>query len=250
MITVSLVSHGHGGMVGALLADLSGCPEVAQIVLTQNIPESMPGVPAALAGRVSVRRNPSPRGFAANHNAAFRDCQTPFFCVLNPDIRLLDNPFPALLSGLDHMPGLCAPAVLGPTGQVEDNARRFPGILGLTAKLLGISDGRYDYAVGDAAFQADWVAGMFMLFSADAFSALRGFDEGFYLYYEDVDICARMWGAGYQVTVCPQAVVLHAAQRASRRNLRHLAWHLDSMRRYFAKHGGRLPPIGPTKGRR
>lgn len=240
-VTVSIVSHGHGGMVEVLLQDLVACPEAVRIVLTLNVPEADIRVPEGLAERVVVLRNPSPKGFGANHNAAFRHCSTPCFCVLNPDVRLQGNPFPVLLAALDGGAALSAPLVLSPAGEVEDSARKFPTIRRLFAKLMGWSDGRHDQATPGDAFRPDWLAGMFMVFAADAFVALKGFDEGYFLYYEDVDICTRLWRSGRSLVVCPQVSVVHAAQRASRRNLRFMKWHLASMARYFLRHWGRLP---------
>lgn len=244
MITVSIVSHGHGRMVDALLGDLLVCPEVTRVVLTINVPEAEAVVPALLAARVVVLRNAVPKGFAANHNAAFAHCATPFYCVLNPDVRFASNPFPALLDCLSERVALCAPAVISPTAEIEDSARRFPGLLSLFAKLLGLADGRYHYDRTSPPFHPDWVAGMFMLFAAADYAALGGFDAAYFLYYEDVDFCVRLWRAGRQIVLCPQASVVHAAQRASRHSLRHQAWHLRSMARYFIRYWGRLPVGG------
>jgi len=244
MITVSIVSHGHCRMVDALLDDLLACPEVTRVVLTINVPETEAVVPAPLAGRIVVLRNAAPKGFAANHNAAFAHCATPFYCVLNPDVRFDGNPFPVLLDCLSERVALCAPAVLSPAAGIEDSARRFPGLLSLFAKLLGLADGRYHYDRTSLPFHPDWVAGMFMLFAATDYAALGGFDTAYFLYYEDVDICVRLWRAGRQIVLCPQAGVVHAAQRASRHKLRHQAWHLQSMARYFIRYWGRLPAGG------
>ena len=240
-LTVSIVSHGHGGMVEDLLQDLASCPEAVRIVLTLNVPEADIRVPAGMAERVVLLRNPAPKGFGANHNAAFRHCATPYFCVLNPDVRLQGNPFPVLLAALGDGVALSAPLVLSPAGEVEDSARHFPTVRRLFAKLMGWNDGRHRQETADEAFRPDWLAGMFMVFASDAFAALKGFDEGYFLYYEDVDICTRLWRSRRSLVVCPQASVVHAAQRASRRNLRYMRWHLASMGRYFLRHWGRLP---------
>ena len=74
----------------------------------------------------------------------------------------------------------------------------------------------------------DWVGGMFMLFSREMFSAIRGFDERYFLYYEDVDLCARLTLRGYKVCLTPKSKVIHQAQRTSHRNLRYLRWHLSA----------------------
>ena len=239
-VSVSIVSHSHGAMVVDLVDQLLECPEVKQVVVTCNVPEILELRDDPRLTRID---NARPKGFGANHNAAFEYCSAPYYCVLNPDVRFGINPFPALLEHIRDNVALCAPMVISPDGKIEDSARRFPTLLRLFGKLLGISDGRYRYDRSVSAFSPEWVAGMFMLFSSKAFSAIGGFDEGYYLYYEDVDTCVRLWHAGRRIVLCPQAVVVHAAQRASHRNVRHLAWHVKSMVRYFIRNSGRLPSV-------
>lgn len=229
-VAVSIVSHGHGQMVDALVRQLQACPEVGQVILTHNIPESRETV---ADGMILVIENETPKGFGANHNAAFRQCRMPFYCVLNPDIELPRNPFPSLLACLGERGRIVAPLVVAPGGQAEDSARRFPTVSSLARKALGGDDGRYRIAAGQEPLSVDWVAGMFMLLRADDFAKLSGFDERFFLYYEDVDLCARAWRTGMKVTVCPSAEAIHDARRQSRKNLRHLRWHLASMGRYL-----------------
>lgn len=244
-ISISIVSHGQGELVAQVLADLARFPTPldAEILITLNIPEQVTFATEDVPWPVTVVRNAAPKGFGANHNAAFRLAKGDWFCVMNPDIRLPENPFPALLGEMVRRPtAVIAPAVLTPAGQVEDSVRHFPAPLALAGKLLGRSDGRYPFAVGDEAFAADWVAGMFMLFRAEDYRAVGGFDESYFLYYEDVDICARLWKSGCRVLACPRTHVVHDARRASRRNLRYMRWHAASIARYLARHWLRLPP--------
>ena len=241
-VSLSVVSHRQGGMVNDLLGDLSCHSPDNDVHVTCNVPEkdSIHG-----AGLLTFRRfdNASAKGFGANHNAAFRHCDSPFFCVANPDVRLVSDPFPELLACMDDPKvGLVAPRVIDPAGNAEDSARYFPTPANLAAKMLHLDEGRFP-VVGEAPMAVDWVAGMFMLFRAEAFRDIGGFDEDFFLYYEDVDICARLWKAGWKVMLHPGVSVIHAAQRSSRRNPRYMAWHLSSMARYFVKHLGRLPRI-------
>lgn len=233
-VTVSIVSHGHGALLPELLSDLAACPEVASVIVTRNIPEI--SLETNRSGWQVTIDNTRPKGFAANHNAAFQYARTPYFAVLNPDIRLSGNPFPILLESMElDGVALCAPAVVNPAGGLEDSARHFPSLVELALKALHRYDGRLDYALGDSARQVPWVAGMFMLFSSPTYAALNGFDEGFFLYYEDVDLCARISKSGWKVVLCPNVHVIHDARRASRRNLRHMVWHATSMVRYFRR---------------
>lgn len=243
MISVSIVSHAHGAMVTHLLESVLACPEIGQVLLTLNVPEEL-DLPND--ERLQVIRNVKPKGFGANHNAAFELCTQDFFCPLNPDIAFFQSPFGLLHSQLErNSAALVAPLVLSPRGGVEDSVRYFPTLRGLFAKLLWRSDGRYVVKQEDGPFYPEWVAGMFMLFRRDAFARLGGFDEGFFLYYEDVDICVRAWRQSLPVLVCPGVAVVHDARRDSHRSLRHLRWHLASIGRYFCKHWGRLPKVPP-----
>lgn len=230
MITLSAVSHGQASLVQRLLQDITSLGRVdLQVILTVNVPETLP--PAAAAAEVI--RNSRPRGFGANHNAAFSRARGEYFCVLNPDIRLPQDPFPALLAELaDPGVGVVAPRIVDASGRPEDSVRRFPTVGSLLRKLVSGRPGP-DYTFDAAPVAVDWVGGMFMLFPRAAFERVRGFDERFFLYYEDVDICRRLHGAGYRVLATPRASAVHEAQRASRRNPRHMAMHARSMLRYF-----------------
>lgn len=241
-VTVSVVSHGHAKMVEALLADVARSPLVDRVIVTVNLPEQDIVVPESLTGLIIWKKNHLPRGYGANHNAAFSFCETPYFCVINPDISYTGDPLPNLLVTLNNLDAaLCAPAILGPDGHIEDSVRHFPTPCALITKVFGGSDGRYAFQIDDPSFSVDWVAGMFMLFRREDFARIGGFDESYFLYYEDVDICARLGKAGKRVAVCPQAKAMHVAQRTSHRNLRFMCWHLTSMIRFFLKHLGRLP---------
>lgn len=219
-------------MVADLVEDLLRCPEVGRIIVTQNVAEDVRYPDDA---RVFVIRNQGPGGYGANHNAAFARTAAPFFCVLNPDIRLQGNPFPSLLEALSgEGVALVAPKIVSPGGAVEDSARRFPTFRGLVLKALGRDDGTYTDS--PEMFFPDWVAGMFLLLESSVFGSIGGFDENFYLYYEDVDLCARLRMRGHRVCRHGGVGVIHDARRESRRSLRFAFLHLASMMRYLRKY--------------
>ena len=229
-ITISVVSHRQASLATNLIADVKAyCGETLPIILTLNVAEE----PTELPSGIKVIQNSRPKGFGANHNAAFREAATEYFCVVNPDVRLKMDPFPALLEALtDRDVGVAAPLVKSPSGTLEDSARRFPTVTRLAAKLFGRSP-RLDYETASARISPDWVAGMFMLFRSDTYRSMNGFDERYFLYYEDVDLCARLRLSGAKVIVEPAADVVHDARRASHGNLRHASWHARSILRYL-----------------
>jgi GT2 family glycosyltransferase len=225
----------QAAMVKALLDDIERCCKTypLEVILTLNLPEAITFNVANYPFPVVVHLNPAPKGFAANHNQAFEQATGQFFCVVNPDIRLNNNPFPGLLACLkDASVGVATPLVVDENGVTEDSARRFPTPLKILCKALGGCKGG-DYVVKGETVFPDWVAGMFMFFRRETFEQLGGFDERYFLYYEDVDLCARLRLRGYEVALCPDAKVVHHAHRSSHRSIKYMRWHLTSMLRFF-----------------
>ncbi len=221
-------------MVENLLSDLSSyCSHaICDVILTINVEEPVPDV-SGYNFPVQIIKNHIPHGFGTNHNAAFKLAQGGFFCVLNPDIRLTMNPFPALLelARLSDV-GVVAPRVVNTFGQKEDSERRFPTPWELMKKIAGGKSAVWSDA--QPVSSPDWIAGMFMLFPRSVFEELHGFDERYFLYYEDVDLCARLALAGYKRLVCSDVTVVHDARRSSHGNLRYAAMHLKSIIRFFS----------------
>lgn len=234
LVSISVVSHGQIALAKELLGDIAAhCDAGIEVILTLNIPEELPFSAGDYPFALTVIRNQAPKGFGANHNQAFRAAGGEFFCVLNPDIRFGADPFPALRACLaDRSAGVAAPLVLGSDGGIEDSARRFPSPLRILCKVFGGCRGG-DYAVGEEPIHPDWAGGMFLLFPRALFERLGGFDERYFLYYEDVDICARLTLLGRRVVLCPRVRVVHHARRSSHRDIRYLRWHLKSMMRFF-----------------
>ena len=228
-IVASIINHGHDNMLMGLVDKLLLCPEIARVIVTHNLPEKTNRITDP---RIYWRSNPKPLGYGANQNAAYGLLEAPYFCILNPDIKIKENPFPKLLEKFS-LPkvALVGPQIVSPDGQVEDSVRRFPTLRSLSLKALGKDDGTYK----DEVPYPDWIAGMFMLFRSDVFHQIGGFDERYFLYYEDVDICWRLKKNGYQIKINPNVQVIHDARRKSRKNWRYACWHLSSMLRFLIK---------------
>ncbi|RYH17455.1 MAG: glycosyl transferase, partial [Alcaligenaceae bacterium] len=82
-----------------------------------------------------------------------------------------------------------------------------------------------------------WIPGLFMLFRSEVYEAIGGFDERFFMYGEDFDICARTRMAGWRLQVGEDLRARHEAQRASHGSHRHLRWHITSLLRVWTSSG-------------
>lgn len=236
-LTLSIVSHGHRAHVATLLQQLARLDRSDfEVILTLNLPE--PVALDALPYPVRLIQNPTPKGFGANHNAAFDKSNGDYFVILNPDIELPQDPFGPLLKLAERDSlNICAPVILDAEGQVEDSARNFPTPYGLFKRLLCRLLGRSivpDTLRQDAdTLQPDWVAGMFVMVARQTFQRLGGFNDAYFLYFEDVEFGARARLAGCHILVCKQARVIHQAQRDSHRQVRFMWWHLQSAAKFF-----------------
>ena len=242
--SLSVVSHGHGPQVLALLRQLAGLdrPRPARVLLTLNLPE--PELvrqvrETAWPFELVLMESASPAGFGTNHNRAFaRERQggrpAAVFGVVNPDVRLRGNPFGPMLTLLQMQPdvGGAYARQIDDEGRMQDHERQLPTpariLMRCVAGLLGNRGS--EVAPGQ---RPDWVNAAFLLIRSDAFQALGGFDEGYRMYCEDVDLCIRLQLAGWTLAGVDEAVVEHPAQRASHRQWRYFRWHLGSLLRLW-----------------
>ncbi len=234
-LVLSVVSHRQRELLLQLLEDLRrNVATPFRLIVTENLPEAPPLITGDYPFPIEIIENRSPKGFGANHNTALKRAGDGLFCVLNPDIRLFADPFPALRKvAADGHIGVVAPSVVGPNQLPEDHARAFPTLFKLAAKVFGHAP-RTIPPEGRNTYFPDWVAGMFMLFRTGTLRSVGGFDERYFLYYEDVDLCARLRDLGLEVAVSTQVSVVHDARRESRRNVRYALWHLRSAARFLA----------------
>lgn len=233
--SLSVVSHGHIAQVRRLLEDFRARldPAHVEVILTLNIAEPAEGLEAHWPGRLRLLRNARPKGFGANHNAAFRQAQGRYVAAIDPDLRLHGNPLPDLAAALgDTGVGLVSTRVLDEQGGVADHARALPTPVRLLGRYTRGESPGYPSTL-DRVLEVDWIAGLFLAGRRDCLEQLGAFDEGFHMYCEDVELCLRCWNAGLSVCVVPAAPVVHAARRQTLRNGRHFGWHLHSLMRLW-----------------
>ena len=254
-VSVIIVSHGHEAMLPACIASLG--PALAglraEIIVLDNLGAG--AVRAALGGAalggfaVAVLDNAEPAGFAANVNRVAADAGGRHLLVLNPDTEHAEGALAEAVAFMDATPGagVVGCRLLDPSGAIQQSFRQFPSLPFLLARGLGADlwpwqPGFYKRrmmkgAGGNVPHPADWVFGACMLLRADEFRGLGGFDPGYRLYYEDVDLCRRYRRAGLQTWVFPAVRFRHLHLRASAAApfSRIWRWHLASAIRYLTK---------------
>jgi len=224
-LVVSVVSHGHGPLVGALLQDLARyCKaSVTRVVLTLNQADEPLPSHQLWPFEFQVRRNQQPLGFGANHNRALCDAKEHCVCVLNPDVRLTSDPFGALVAAV-LQPGVgCAyPVQVDGVGKEQDSERALPTPAALWRRRI--------LRHGEA--RVDWVNAACLVLPRTVWQQVGGFDERYFMYCEDVDLSLRIRLAGWAIRRVP-VVIVHGGERASHRRLRYLLWHVRSLLRLW-----------------
>jgi hypothetical protein len=190
----------------------------------------------AIAGeftpQVRLVRNPVNLGFGAGVNRGVAATAAPLVLVMNPDCRLEPGAYAALEAELDAHPScaLVGPRVLDPDGSLQGSARGDPdmltGVFGrssvLQRRLPRLTASRRNVVAGDAvragepSVEVDWVSGACMLARRAALADVGGFDERYFLYWEDADLCRRLRARGHHVRYVPGATAVHGVGHSSR----------------------------------
>jgi GT2 family glycosyltransferase len=234
-LSILIVTYNSLRFVDALMQGLSReiaslpAGQRAEIVVVDNA--SHDGTADAIAERhpdVKLVRSPRNLGFAAGNNLAARHAEGRVLLLLNPDALPEPGCLPRSLALMDASPGvgMAGARLLDPEGQTQPSARMFPSLLIEALSMSGLASrfpgsrffGQFDRGWADPAQAAavDWVPGAFALVRRDLFLALGGFDERFFLYYEEVDLCRRIHAAGLSVQYWPELRVRHIGGASAR----------------------------------
>jgi hypothetical protein len=198
-------------------------------------------------------------GFAAANNLMFAEARGQYIVLLNSDAFLCPGALKRALEHMESMPeaGMGGARLIGEDGCWQPSARQFPCLLNDFMTLSGLAHrfressfwGRADRTWADPMepSDTDWVPGAFSIIRASVLRQLGGFDETFFLYYEEVDLCRRIKASGYMVRYWPDVVVVHLGGESSK-NMPHVVrsklgsqltlWRLRSGFLYYRKHHG------------
>ena len=223
------------------------------VVVDNASSDGSASIATAFAPQVRLLGNEENLGFSRGVNLALRATSAPLVLVMNPDCRLLPGAIGALRRELDADPScaIAGPRILDPDGSVQGSARGDPdmltGLFGRSTLLRRVFPGlrvARRNVVGDEAVArgagsvvVDWLSGACMLARRAPLEEVAGFDERYFLYWEDADLCRRLRGRGYVVRYVPGAGAVHQVGRSSRtaQAAAIRAFHASAYR-YYATH--------------
>jgi GT2 family glycosyltransferase len=201
---------------------------------------------------VRIVENGANLGFARGNNAGIRAATGQYILILNPDTIVHEGSLDYWVEWADQHPeaGAFGCRVHNLDGSRQESARPFPTsgrylIAALCLRPLAILDrlfvsDRYYGWKGDTERDIDWQSGCCVMFRGDLLTQLGGFDEQFFYHFEEVDLCRRVWQAGYSIRYTPKATITHlVGQSVGRFPIRYALETYRNRYRYFYKHFGR-----------
>lgn len=210
--------------------------------------------------QVHIVETPKNLGFGAGYGIALHHAQGKFLLLNNPDKILEEAGAGKLAQTLEKDPsiGIIAPKLVHEDGSVRLSARAFPRPLDVLAKRTFLANvvphrvRRYlqlDVSADDRR-EVDWVAGGCLMIRSDLAREIDGFDPRFFLFFEDIDLCRRVWIEGKKVVYEPAVTALDRKRRLSEMSAFRMPFsklgraHLASALRYFWKWRGSALPRG------
>lgn len=236
-------------------SDLQTClqalePEAAAVIVVDNA--STDGSPAMVRARfpwARLQANEDNRGYGAGANDGLALCETPYALVLNSDTRPLPGALAALADYLDRRPqvGMAGPRLLNPDRTLQPSCFHYPSpgitllqeirVARLAARIPYLRERYLPAWPHDRSRPVPWVLGAALAIRRSAFEAVGGFDEGFFMYFEEVDLCYRLVRAGWEVHFTPEAEVIHSGAASTRQQRAAMAAQLyRSLRKFYRRH--------------
>lgn len=222
--TAVIVNYKTDALLAECLRSLraSTDPAAVETVVVDNSGTLLPAGFAARFPEVRFIDAGANLGFARGCNLGIEAARGRHVLLLNPDARVHPGAVDKLVRYLDGHPGagIVGPRLVNPDGSLQFSCRRFPGWLtllfgrySLLTRLLPRNAGTrwYLYADWDHATErdVDWVSGAGLMARREAVERIGSLDEKFFLFVEDMDLCRRMWDAGWRVAYLPEACFTH-----------------------------------------
>ena len=222
-VTISIVSHNQEKLVQSLLLSLDNNLVSGNIDFTIIIRNNLHSIYKYKSSKFKliVINNLEPKGFGSNHNLNFSILKSDFFLVLNPDIifHVNFNFNNYIKTVIANDLSISTPSIVDYNNKTLDHVRKCITLTDLIVRRLSKKNNHKHH----------WIAGMFMFFNSDTFFKLSGFNETFFMYVEDTDICLRCNGI---IGILSNFAVQHIEQRNSFKSLKHFIWHLKSLLKY------------------
>ena len=249
-VVVSIVSHSNRDLVLRCLDALErsrGSRYTQEVVVLDNA--SRDGSVEAIREqfpRVSVIAQGRRCGFGANHNSVIAATRSRYLLLLNDDAVVEEGLLDQLVEYLEErLPvAAVAPRIVSPDGQPQQTAWRSPTPMGCLLFALTLGRVGWVQSTGRDPRPVGWASGCALLVRRDALEHVGGFDERFFMYAEDTDLCRRLSDAGYEIHFLPSAHVTHFSQSSTAEvPVQRTNEQWRSLGLYWTKHHGRAAAL-------
>lgn len=198
--------------------------------------------------QIRILQNTEPLGFGENNNKGVAVAKGDVIGIVNPDIVLIDDSINNIINYLESNDNcIVAPKLLNPDRSLQYSVRRFITLKYFFSRVEtkgkdsdeSKNVGEYlcknlDYNVIQP---VDWALGAALFMKKDVFVMLGGFDQRYFLYMEDEDLCLRGWKMGIRTIYFPKTQMIHNHLRASSKLGKKAFYHIKSLTKFFMRHG-------------
>lgn len=236
-VSVVVVTFESQATIAACLASLP--PDLETVVVDNGSLDETVAIVRERFPHVAVIEGDVNRGFGAGCNLGVARTSGERVLLLNPDAAVTPGAIAALQAALaaDRRLGAVGPLIRNPDGTPELSWGADPDLVSEWRRAREQHGRSPRPAPPQALSRVDWVSGACMLIRREAWAAVGGFDEDFFLYFEDCDLCLRLRRAGWGVAIAPDAEVNHVrGASAGRVEGQVKQWYRESQDRYYAKH--------------
>lgn len=175
-------------------------------------------------------------GFAKANNLAVEKSQGEYLLFLNPDTKVQDAGIAKLLTFIKSHPkaGIIAPKLVKDKGEIQPSVRKLPTVKGAFKEyILGIKNSYEAYAPkAGAPIKVECVVAAAILMKKELFEMIGGFDEKYFMYFEDIDLCRKVLKKGFDIYYIPEVSFYHKVGGTKESNINKLAWLKQSTREY------------------
>lgn len=204
-----------------------------EIIVVDNYSMDLSSRDLEPLGQIRFIMNGRNMGFSAANNQGIRQAQGKYVVIMNPDTLASKDVFIKLFDFMENNPkvGVVGPKQFNLDKTVQDTCFRWPGLLTPLYRRtplgrIGLAERDLDRFLykdynKDSQREVDWLLGSFLFCRAEALRQVGVFDERFFIYFEDTDLCRRFWRSGYKVVYNPDAAITHNHIRQSAR----LPWY-------------------------
>jgi GT2 family glycosyltransferase len=253
-VSIVIVSYNSEDFIGKCITSvLKHLPIDGEVIVLDNAStDETVKVLEKFGSKIKLIKSKENLGFGRGNNRAVKEASGDYLFLLNPDTELKSNSFNELINFYETTEnvGIMAPKLVLENGEIQESVKKSPSLIGAFKEyIIGVKNAYQQYApTSKEPIEVDMIYGAAWLIKKDLFNELYGFDERFFMYYEDADFCKRLRRKGFKIYYYPGVSIKHLVG-GTKSNQDKYKLNLDSAKKYHGTIGAFILQIIFLSGR-